>query len=110
MIDRVEHWIEISNKWRDKVCASEGSTQTVCNGSIPQCSAENKADTPAPESSSANGQLSFNDFLAGQTIVQPEFPLLPASKGFCIAVRKHLDAFKDALAGHVFKTDTEAEH
>jgi len=27
----------------------------------------------------------------------PEFPLIPASKGFCISLRKALDSFKEAI-------------
>lgn len=100
MIDRVEHWIDISNKWRSK--ASNGETgQTLCNGSLPH--PQEVSDGYIP-SSTANGseQIPVSKMVSGENISKADFPLLPASKGFCITVRKHLDAFKEALDKHIF--------
>lgn len=32
-------------------------------------------------------------------LVPPDFPLIPASKGFCLSLRSALDAFRDILTG-----------
>lgn len=100
MIDRVEHWIDISNKWRSK--ANSGETgQTLCNGTSPH--SQEVSDGYIP-SSTDNGseQIPVCKTALGENVSKADFPLLPASKGFCITVRKHLDAFKEALDKHTF--------
>jgi len=101
MIDRVEHWIDISNKWRERTSTKGATAQSMCNGSA-NLSQTGSEQIPHENSSSGSEQLSsFREVLAGETIQEPEFPLLPASKGFCITVRKHLDIFKETLVTHI---------
>ena len=36
-------------------------------------------------------------------ITKPDFPLLPASKGFCITMKNNLDIFRNVLSEHIHK-------
>ncbi|XP_064478867.1 (E3-independent) E2 ubiquitin-conjugating enzyme UBE2O-like isoform X1 [Ornithodoros turicata] len=70
-MSRLEGWLEVSEAWHN----------------------ENTVSLPDPDS--------LASFLAEggwDHVTLPEFPLLPASRGFCLTLRKSLAAFKEILA------------
>ncbi|XP_052265648.1 (E3-independent) E2 ubiquitin-conjugating enzyme-like isoform X2 [Dreissena polymorpha] len=74
MIDRVEAWI-------------------VCSTSSRETDISNQAPLSLHNDQGQEKLASGNE---------PGFPLFPASRGFCLSVKKHLDSFKDVLHKHVF--------
>ncbi|KAG8188229.1 hypothetical protein JTE90_021250 [Oedothorax gibbosus] len=71
LIERLERWLEISETW-------------------------NTAHPTSPTS-----PTTFKQMHTTAAPVLPEFPLIPASKGFCLTLRKSLQEFKDVLAAQL---------
>lgn len=83
MVKRLESWIEASN----------GQRHTPGTG----CLAESVETGTSQYGDSKNSQA-----------IPPDFPLLPASKGFCLTLKKHLDNYKNVLKDHIWTKDTSA--
>ncbi|XP_054717726.1 (E3-independent) E2 ubiquitin-conjugating enzyme-like isoform X2 [Uloborus diversus] len=73
LINRLEKWLSVSESW-------------------------NSEHPTSPTSPSTFKELYSNCDNSAQDIPLPEFPLIPASKGFCITLRKSLAEFKDILS------------
>lgn len=80
LIKRVERWLEISEKY---------------NEDIPQSPQANCCEIDAQL---RNQQWRESEINMSSTADQPDFPLLPASRGFCITMRKTLEGFRNAVS------------
>ncbi|CAI9728364.1 Hypothetical predicted protein [Octopus vulgaris] len=107
MIKRLTKWLELS----DKVSAAESaandglcnnSTQLQTNATVPNCQPASsqplllhlpKADISTEISNSAALSVLSNR----ERCATPEFPLLPASRGFCLSLQKQLESFQTVL-------------
>lgn len=74
----MEKWLDISEKYNEDVPQSPG-----VNG-------------PETDASARNQQWQQSEINMASTADQPDFPLLPASRGFCITMRKTLEGFRAA--------------
>lgn len=109
MISRIEKWVEFSNKSRLGSSSVGESGPSLCNGNL--TTGNGSVDTEEPGAS----KLAETDHREPTVIQQesntesrdlnnPGFPLLPASKGFCLAITKHLECFKEVLSEHIFNS------
>ncbi|KAL4240344.1 E2/E3 hybrid ubiquitin-protein ligase ube2o [Mactra antiquata] len=97
-IDRVEYWVEFSNRSRPMVpCLNEESQKNVCNGNQSDCAEINCTDEICDTVNDGASSVASK-----KNSLEPAFPLLPASKGFCLTVRKHLECLKEVLKEHIF--------
>ena len=93
MIKRLESWIELS------------TTQKNLH------STENQSETEAGTSQQSLDQFQASENTEKDSLCDrsedalPDFPLLPASKGFCLTLKKHLDNFKTVLKEHIWTKD-----
>ncbi|XP_035223803.1 (E3-independent) E2 ubiquitin-conjugating enzyme-like isoform X2 [Stegodyphus dumicola] len=73
LIQRLEKWLAVSESW-------------------------NSEHPSSPTSPTTFKELHGNCDSSAQEIPLPEFPLIPASKGFCLTLRKSLADFKDIMS------------
>ncbi|XP_067123691.1 (E3-independent) E2 ubiquitin-conjugating enzyme isoform X1 [Centruroides vittatus] len=74
LVNRLEHWLEISDNWN--------------------------IDHPTSPTSPTlfKEMYSKNETFQHTQVNLPEFPLIPASKGFCLTLKKSLSSFKEILS------------
>ncbi|XP_052766906.1 (E3-independent) E2 ubiquitin-conjugating enzyme UBE2O-like [Mya arenaria] len=122
MIDRVERWVEISNKSRMGSKHLDVPKQPLCNGSD-EITPLGSSQQSKPAAGSSEQSEHYDDqrtdklepgdnqiddvddrtqILSEKTPEDPGFLLLPGSKGFCLAVKKHLQNFKAVLSSQIF--------
>lgn len=104
MIDRVEHWIEISNEIRKSTTVE--AAEASCNGAASNSLVNGKGSEDVSSAVHASEEVSSQEVQSEESSHRPDFPLLPASKGFCITVKKYLTAFKEALDNHILTSDS----
>nr|XP_050029755.2 (E3-independent) E2 ubiquitin-conjugating enzyme UBE2O-like isoform X1 [Dermacentor andersoni] len=75
-VNRLESWLRLSDAWH-----------TSCPGSL-----------ATPETLKAFAEQ--GDYGVAGSSAFPDFPLLPASRGFCLTLRKALTTFKEILKAH----------
>ncbi|KAL0279305.1 UNVERIFIED_CONTAM: hypothetical protein PYX00_000896 [Menopon gallinae] len=112
-IGRLQKWLDISEKY---IAGLNKESEKVSNADGPS-SSEAVTESDAGENSSQKKEaLSLQETRLSRTVLedrnkhweqsliniestadQPEFPLLPASRGFCITLRKSLAAFQNIL-------------
>jgi len=81
LITRIEKWLDISEKYNEKTIV----------GAVPEAGVD--VDVEA-----RNMQWQQSDINMATISDQPDFPLLPASRGFCISMRNTLPAFRAATS------------
>ena len=89
MIGRVEHWIKLTQ--REGSVDGSGDPQTVI-----------QEDPDRLASDPDHGDLE-NIMKDSTAFSKPDFPLLPASKGFCLTVTKYLEIYKNILSEHILR-------
>lgn len=95
MVERLELWIELSNNQRNLSRTGNQSQDT-----------ENGTSQGSHDQLHNHDSVNENDVSSGSDVAAvPDFPLLPASKGFCLTLKKHLDNYKNVLKEHIWRKD-----
>ena len=101
MIKRLESWIDLSIN--HKYTPGEGNQNTETGTSQESHDHQPQSHDHQPESPEQSCDSGKTDTEIGVTL--PDFPLLPASKGFCLTLKKYLDNFKNVLNEHIWTKD-----
>ena len=97
MIKRLESWIDLSSSQKTLSSSAENQSENGNDNGTSQRS-HDQSDI------GNNGGKEKTSEISGHTM--PDFPLLPASKGFCLTLKKHLDNFKTVLNEHIWIRDS----
>jgi ubiquitin-conjugating enzyme E2 O len=99
-VARLEEWIQLSEDWNSR-CSGQGPnpvspTNPVSPGLVLP------SNGVGGGGGGGGGGVGLPDFdrmqpLLYPRVVLPDFPLLPASQGFCLSLKKALKSFKDLL-------------
>lgn len=108
----MERWLEISEQYiaglNQESLNSSNDGQTTENG-VPLKNSDSDFESASSNVNvtETNGKPSDRNIHWEKSLVnlestadQPEFPLLPASRGFCLTLRKTLAAFQNILGTH----------
>lgn len=113
----MERWLDISEKYiaglnQESIKPSDENSKTdgqpienivpVENCNSEQVDSGNASSNPDSSSKPTDRNIHWEKSIINleSTADQPEFPLLPASRGFCLTLRKTLAAFRNILETH----------
>ena len=103
LIKRLESWIDVSVNQRFTPVEGNQSENTETRTSHESHDHQPQSQDHQPESADQSCDSGKNK--TDNEVPLPDFPLLPASKGFCLTLKKYLENFKNVLNEHIWTKD-----
>ena len=104
MVRRLEYWLKLSgyklpglSEEEEKPELTHTESLSGSNGAIPGPSKSTSHREDTEGASAASNEFSLGPVQEKFQPTQPEFPLFPCSKGFCLTLHKHLEQLRGSL-------------